>query len=76
MNHNYCHPETSQFLRGYIRYNYNKQTVINVLICREAAVTYNKDVALKGAWHEEVGTMGLNHTIVSRLAQWYLRWLR
>ena len=76
MNHNYCRPETSQFPRGYIRYNHNKQTVIYVLICREAPVTYRKDVALEGAWHEEVGTTDLNHTIVSRLAQWYLRWLR
>ena len=50
--------------------------VRNVLICREAPVTYREDVELKDAWHEEVGTVGLNHTMVSRLAQWHLRWLR
>ena len=49
----------------------------NVLICRETPVTYREDVALEDAWHEEAGTAGLNYTTtVSRLAQWYLRWLR
>ena len=41
--------------------------VRNVLICREAPVTYREDMALESAWHEEVGTVGLNHTMVSRL---------
>ena len=50
--------------------------VRNVLICREAPVTYRENVALADAWHEEVGTVGLNHTMVSILAQWCLRWLR
>ena len=40
--------------------------VRNVLICREAPVTYREDVALEDAWHEEVGTVYLNHTMVSR----------
>ena len=43
----------------------------NVLICCEAPVpvTCRQDVALEDGWHEEVGTVGLNHIVVSRLAQ-------
>ena len=42
----------------------------NVLVCREAPVTYRKDMALEDTWHEKVGTVGLNHTMVSRMVQW------
>ena len=41
----------------------------DALICREALVIYMDNMALDDAWHEEVRTMGLNHTMVSRLAQ-------
>ena len=40
-----------------------------VLIYREAPVTYCEDVALEDAWHEEVGIVGSNHTMASRLDQ-------
>ena len=40
------------------------------MVCREAPVTYRDDVALEDAWYKEVRTVGLNHTMVSRLAQW------
>ena len=45
------------------------------MICHEAPVTYRDDVALEDNWHEEVGTVGLNHNTISRLAQWCLKWL-
>ena len=48
-------------------------SVRNVLTCREASVPYREDVALEEAWHGEIWTVGLNHTMVTRLAQWYLR---
>ena len=41
-----------------------KVAVRNVLICREAPATYREDGVLEDAWHEEVGTVCLNHTIV------------
>ena len=50
--------------------------VRNMLICRKDPVDYREDVARKNAWHEEVGTVGLNHAMVSRLTQRYLRWFR
>ena len=48
----------------------------NVAICREHPITYREDMALEYVWHKEVGTVGLNHTMASRLGQCYLRWLR
>ena len=41
-----------------------KGSVRNVLVCREAPVTYRGDVALENAWCKEVGTVGLNHIVV------------
>ena len=49
--------------------------VENVLICQRL-ITYRDDVMLEDAWHEEVEAVGVNHTMVSRLAQGHLRWLR
>ena len=46
----------------------------NVPIYHEAPITYRNNVALEDAWHEKVGRVGLNHPIVPRLAEWYLRW--
>ena len=43
--------------------------VFNMLICREASVTYREYVALEDAWHEEVEIVGLKRIMVSRLAQ-------
>ena len=37
------------------------------------SVTYRDGAALVDAWHEEVGVLGLNPTLLSRLAKWYLR---
>ena len=34
-------------------------------IYRETPESYRKDVALENAWHEEVWTVGLHHTMVS-----------
>ena len=48
----------------------------NVLIYHEAVEAYRDNVTLEDAWHAEVGTVDFNHTLVSRLAEWYLRWLR
>ena len=39
------------------------------MICYKCLVTYREDVAQDDAWHEEVGTLDLNHTMVPRLAQ-------
>ena len=36
-------------------------SVRNVLICREASVTYREDVALEDTWNKEVGTVGEPH---------------
>ena len=47
-----------------------------LLICPEVPVTYRDGEALESAWHGEVEAVGLSHTMLSRLAQWYLRWLR
>ena len=44
--------------------------VANVLIHREASITYRDNVVLEYAWHEEVGAVGLNHIMVyKRLAR-------
>ena len=53
---------------------HKKYPYLGALICREAPVTYHEYVTLDDAWDEEVGTVGLNHTMVSRLAQWCLKW--
>ena len=41
----------------------------NVAIRREHPITYREDMALEYVWHKEVGTVGLNHTMASRLGQ-------
>ena len=53
--------------------NFSCENSVTILLtCREAPVTYHEDVALEDTWHENVGTLGLNLTMVSRLAKWYL----
>ena len=49
-------------------YSSLSQPVGNVLVCREASVTYREDVALLDAWHEELWDSGLNLHYSSGLA--------
>ena len=56
-------------LFDYVDYTARGIIIVVILqgVCRD-------DESIEDAWHDEVGTVGLNHTMISRL-QWNLRCL-